>query len=935
MRKELNRETMHQAIDSTLSGLNGDPSLFQRVITRAEEGEIKVKKKLSAGLVLAIVLILLAVAAVAVGLLTHQEVMEQVAVPLAVENDADTGVNESYTAEELAELVRRLNENGITLEENNRIMQAMQTGQGYYEEETIMEICRQAFGGNYYTWTLEQQDWFESLMVKIGFHESHMTRMPGKDNMTYEEAEAFAFQSVRSQYGQELPLEDRTVWQLERQFYEEEPDSSPSGRTTAIWSFSLLPRDLEHARYTVYFEDQDPAGTVEVNALLRDWTKYYTGEDLLYALYDIYGWNLGQWPQEAWQQLHEKLQKAELDPLSRNYQALRAYRMTDYPTPDETDISRVNAIQHARDAVNDSRAALDGAVLATYEGERVWVVSLLVPDDQTASSDNILNVVYINSTDGVVKGTRKQTLDDSESMAFVPEKAYKVSWEGLLRRSDVIRLAAEAIEKEYPGLDLLKENAYETIMMGVRFWQVTFQSKDIHHGDASARVSMEGEVSEIEADTEPLTGDNLFTRYWHAYGYYGQWDQSVWVSLEKDMAALNPMEIDGKLLKMSHYPEESAVTIQHEQAQALGIKATGKRVAEVNTCVLADAAPHPVWIIRILTEDPDNPIIGIDAETGEVAFTELFKVDYTPHYTLYSLPQTWRKMELETFGAPYLAKIAITHQFGDMWLDEPELDVDNEENWTLEQDGLTVRYIGRWAGMKAYEVELDENGFVLRCEESDSPSTDARPVDPNQTSAEGNSGMTSNIQHDPETGEAIPTPTPQPGGRLWFWGKVIDDKGFWHQFEEAMTAYGVTADNYPEKEKEWFAEYGPMRYWPQECFVMAHFMTATEEADLETNPLFFPEGKPGLEEMREKARAAFHEAFDAEMGAEWVDDLMVDGNLYNKCFLFTQDRWSDQPAWWFNMIEYENENDWNGKGYVVLDLAGNILETRLDLMGNG
>ena len=31
---------------------------------------------------------------------------------------------------------------------------------------------------------------------------------------------------------------------------------------------------------------------------------------------------------------------------------------------------------------------------------------------------------------------------------------------------------------------------------------------------------------------------------------------------------------------------------------------------------------------------------------------------------------------------------------------------------------------------------------------------------------------------------------------------------FWHQFEEAMTAYGVTADNYPEKEKEWFAEYG-------------------------------------------------------------------------------------------------------------------------------
>ena len=32
--------------------------------------------------------------------------------------------------------------------------------------------------------------------------------------------------------------------------------------------------------------------------------------------------------------------------------------------------------------------------------------------------------------------------------------------------------------------------------------------------------------------------------------------------------------------------------------------------------------------------------------------------------------------------------------------------------------GLTVRFTGRREGMKSYEVELDENGFVLRCEET-------------------------------------------------------------------------------------------------------------------------------------------------------------------------------------------------------------------------
>ena len=50
MREDLSREKMHKAIDSTLSGLEGDPWLFRRVAARAGEGEIKVKKRLSAGL---------------------------------------------------------------------------------------------------------------------------------------------------------------------------------------------------------------------------------------------------------------------------------------------------------------------------------------------------------------------------------------------------------------------------------------------------------------------------------------------------------------------------------------------------------------------------------------------------------------------------------------------------------------------------------------------------------------------------------------------------------------------------------------------------------------------------------------------------------------------------------------------------------------------
>ena len=179
MREELDRERVHRAVDSTLSGLTGDPWLYNKISAAGKE-ETKVKRKVSVGLVLAIVLALLATAALAAALLSHQEIMEQVAVPLANENDTAVSVNNTYTPGQLAELVRALNENGITLDENNRIMQLIKNGQGYWEEETIMELCRQAFGGNFYTWTLEQQDWFNRLMVDIGYYENRLCGAAGQ-----------------------------------------------------------------------------------------------------------------------------------------------------------------------------------------------------------------------------------------------------------------------------------------------------------------------------------------------------------------------------------------------------------------------------------------------------------------------------------------------------------------------------------------------------------------------------------------------------------------------------------------------------------------------------------------------------------------------------------------------------------------------------------
>ena len=920
MREDLNRAKMHKAIDSTLSGLNGDPWLFQRVSARAAEGVTKVKKKLSTGLVLVIVLMLIAAVALAVTLLTHQEVVEQVAVPLAVDNDTGVGVNNTYNAEELAELVRNLNENGITLEENNRIMQSLQNGQGYYEEETIMEICRQAFGGNYYTWTLEQQDWYEGLMVKIGFHETYQTRMPGEGNMKYEDAEAFAFRKIRETYGQDLLLEDRSIWQLSRQFYVENPGDPAS----AGWSFSLEPKDIDHGQYYVRFSDNDPEGSVSVGADIYDWSQPYTGEELLSHFNAVYTWNHGQWPQEAWQRLHEMLQGAEIEPTSREAQALKAFRITEYPVPGEKDISREIAIQKAKEAIQDTRAALDGAVLTDYEGKRIWMVSFVINPSSEGTADETagLFAVSVDSATGTLLESRKQGMDDSIAFAYVPLDAYEKAWEGILRRSEIIQLAINAIREKYPDLDLMDEEKYEIRAEGYKKWNVTFKAKDIHLGNVSAVVSMDGIVGEINADTEILNGDNLWKRYGQANGYFGQWEQSVWVRLEEDMSGLKPLQIGGRLLKATHYPEESSVKIQHGRAQELGMQATGKRTAEVNTCVLVDAQPHPVWIMRILTDEPDEPVVGIDAETGDIVFTEQFKTDYTPQYVLYSMSETWRKMELEMLGAPYMAKVAITHKFGDMWLDEPELDVDNTENWELQQDGLVIRYIGRWNGMKSYEVELDQNGFVLRCEESNTASMEEKPEETNG-----------------ETYIPVPTPTPLPDGKPWFWGMDFAPQEFWDQLDKLFFTHVMTMDDYPAMEKDWLEAFGESEFWPQEYQIVRYLYYATEEQlkqlDLQY-PVFPDRDRKSQKEICEIALNAFHEIADVEMGKEWVDSTKVGSALLNDGINPDTGKKYGKHVWWINFNVWEEEfSSWIPKGYAILDEDGNVLIVRLELSGNG
>lgn len=922
MNNEMMKERIQQALNAELSGLRTSPMERDRLYENAIGGT-KVKRKLTAGLVLALVLVLMMAAAVAAVLLTRQEIVEQVAVPMAMENDQGAGVEESYTPEQLAQLIQTLNENGFTMEENNRLMQAIRNGQGYWEEETLMEICRQAFGGNFYTWTLEQQDWYQHLMVDIGFYESYDPCLPGEGNMKYEEAEAFAFARLKKEYGEDLKPEDRDIYTLSRQFYH---DAENAG--TATWSFTLDPKDIDHGMFSIRFEDQDPEGTAFCQADIPDWSKPYTGDRLMSRFQSVYSWFCGKWPQSAWQRLHEMMQSAELKPEDLSYPDFRGYQMTEYPEPKDNEITRDDAVRIAKEALKLDRAALNSAVLTEYEGDRSWMVGLIIyrSDDGSQDDEAGTYVITIDSETGEVMSLRKATKDDGASMAFVPEKAYDAAREGILRGEDYLRLAAEAIRQMYPDVNPLDENEYESRDRGgVKKHNIVFVTKSIRHGNASSAVAPDGTVSEVTADVEPLNGDNLFSRYTAVYGYYGQWEQGIWVKLRQDMDPMEPSGIEGKLLKLGRYPEENSVSIDHVKAQELAIKASGKRTAEINTCVLMDAEPHPVWKLRVIADDPADQVIELDAETGEVLGVDIYRTDYTPSYVLYSLEKNWRRLELETDGPVQMAKKAITYKYGDLWLDFPELDVENPDEYEIQQEGLKVQFVGRWKGMKDYLVELDDNGSVLRCEETASKSTEERSSVSENTVIEGFS--------------IAPTPTPQPDGKPWFWGMDFAPQDFWDQLDKLFFTHVMTMDDYPAREKDWLDAFGPSEFWPQEYQVVRFLYLASEE-ELKQPGLHYPvfpgSDRKSQQEICKIALNAFHGIADAEMGKEWVDSVKTG------CTLLSDEINPDtgvefgKHVWWVNFNIWDDEfNLWNSKGYAILDEDGNVLTVKLELSGNG
>lgn len=350
----------------------------ERMIDRLPRKErYIVKTKLSAGLVLAILLCLLAVTAVAAVLLTGPELVEQEVLPMALENDTGA-VNDTFTNEELKQIVALAEENGISLSAS--ILRALEKGEGYWEEEVIMSLAKSQFGPYPGQWTLEEQWWFEEVIVTIGYKDYNRCRIPGagetpiEGELTYEEAYAKAKAHIATQGYDASLLDDRTRYALWRSYYADQ--TSDGSILEPWWYFWFEPLDMDLPEFIL---EMDVKGNLTAFTHKPGLSEALaSGTATFYELYDLYYNKYGtfaDWTPEIFVSFKEAVDTIDAGKYE-HYKVVQAFQATEFILPPEGALTGSQASDLAMAAVNRPDTNPGGAACILDGHRAIWKIML-------------------------------------------------------------------------------------------------------------------------------------------------------------------------------------------------------------------------------------------------------------------------------------------------------------------------------------------------------------------------------------------------------------------------------------------------------------------------------------------------------------------------------------------------------------------------------
>ena len=221
---------IRQEINAELSFLDSRPSLHYDIMSQIK-GEKVVNKKVSLALVFVLILLLTGTVAVAAVLLSGKDFVDQFLGPMSQQTE-----NAQWTDEELDQILSLAEDNGVEITE--AIRATLKSSDPVYKEELLRLFMKIDLGFSPATWPLEEQAWYNELLVQYGLAEKQTRFLPAEGEISQEEALNIARKYILDKWNVDVLQGEYTFYQ---QYMLSEDDET--GAVTKIWDIEYESED--------------------------------------------------------------------------------------------------------------------------------------------------------------------------------------------------------------------------------------------------------------------------------------------------------------------------------------------------------------------------------------------------------------------------------------------------------------------------------------------------------------------------------------------------------------------------------------------------------------------------------------------------------------------------------------------------------------------
>lgn len=408
--------------------------------------EPMIKRKLSTALVVAVILALVAVTALATALLSGKEFVQEVMGPKAQENQS-----QSWTEDEVQEILRVAEENGLQLTEEQKT-QLLDRG-GYYKEELMRIFVKLDLGDQPSTWSIEDQAWYSQMLIDIGLNTGSTTALPEEGEAT--EADVLAVVQARIyEADPNAPLTDETVYRRHTTYLWTSVDDETLEKQ---WRIEYEPLDLTHAKYRFVLD-------TEAN-ILWEWTEPGIAnmeevprpESLRHRYEELYG-KFYDWEMEVWVDFQSLLRQSVAVHGVEWDDSLEFISLSSFALPEVGALTKVIAINRAvmevmaQEGIQADSLKQNGAyaVYLTDEESPVWKITI-----PTILQGDYL--VEIHALTGEMRNIHFAATGSGRiARSFMLESVYQATLESRQTQAGEICLA----NRSYQAVEPLADGSY-------------------------------------------------------------------------------------------------------------------------------------------------------------------------------------------------------------------------------------------------------------------------------------------------------------------------------------------------------------------------------------------------------------------------------------------------------------------------------------------